>query len=107
MKNYITIVTSTNSRKDSLRIKDSILSKKLSPCIQIMKNVESSYIWKGKILTEYEELIYIKTSDCKKNQIIKEINSIHSYDTPEIICYNFDIVSDKYEKWFLGNIGEE
>ena len=104
MKKYITIVTSVKSEEDSLRIKHRILSKKLSPCIQIIKNIESSYRWKGKIVTDREELMYIKTSDSKKDQIIKEINSIHSYDIPEIICYNFNITSDKYEKWFLGNI---
>ena len=39
-----------------------------------------------------------------KDLIIKEIKSIHSYNTPEIICYDFDILSNKYENWFFNNI---
>ena len=36
-------------------------------------------------------------------KIINEIKSIHSYDIPEIISIDFNILSDKYEKWFNEN----
>ena len=30
----------------------------------------------------------------------------HSYDTPEIISYDFEILSEKYKKWFDININK-
>ena len=104
MKKYKTIVTSISSKEHQKHIIDKILSKQLSPCIQIIRGVESSYIWENEIITEKENIIFIKTISKNKNLIIKEIKSIHSYDTPEIICYDFDILSNKYENWFLNNI---
>ena len=109
MKNqkYKTIVTTANSEKESILIRDSILSKRLSPCIQIVKNVESSYIWNNQIATDREELIFIKTVDRNQRLIIKEIEAIHSYQNPQIICYNFDILTDKYAEWFLESISDK
>ena len=109
MKNqkYKTIVTTINSEKESISIRDSILSKRLSPCIQIVKNVESSYIWNEEIMTEKEEIIFIKTVDRNQKLIIKEIEALHPYENPQIICYNFDILTDKYAEWFLESISDK
>ena len=104
MKKYKTIITTTNSKKDTQQIKDSILRKKLSPCVQIIRKIESSYLWKGKILSDNENMIFIKTIKENENAIIDQIKSIHTYDTPEIISFDFDILSNKYKKWFDNSI---
>ena len=103
MKKYRTIITTTNSKEDSKRIKNNILLKNLSPCIQVMTNIESSYHWNGKIISDKEIMIIIKADRRNEQLIISEIKSIHSYDTPEIISIDFNILSDKYEKWFNQN----
>ena len=103
MKKYKTIITTTNSKEDSRRIKKNILSKNLSPCIQIITNIESSYYWNGKINSDKEIMILIKADRRNEQLIINEIESIHSYDIPEIISIDFSILSDRYEKWFNKN----
>ena len=36
--------------------------------------------------------------------VVKVIKKYHNYDTPEIISYDFEILSEKYEKWFHENL---
>ena len=103
MKKYKTIITTTNSKEDSRRIKKNILSKNLSPCIQIINNIESSYYWNGKINLDKEIMILIKADRRNEQLIINVIKSVHSYDIPDIISIDFTILSDKYEKWFNEN----
>ena len=65
MKNiekYKIIITTTNSLKDIESIKKNILLKKISPCIQVINNIESSYIWKNEIVSDNEAVIFIKTT---------------------------------------------
>ena len=46
---YKIIITTTDSLKTADKIKITILNKKLSPCIQLISNVHSEYIWKNKV----------------------------------------------------------
>ena len=107
MKNiekYKIIITTTNSPEDIESIKKNVLLKQISPCVQVINNIESSYIWKNKIVSDNEAMIFIKTTAKNESLVISEIIKNHSYDTPEIISYDFDILSEKYKKWFDINI---
>ena len=104
IEKYKIIITTTNSLKDIESIKKNILLKKISPCIQVINNIESSYIWENEIVSDNEAVIFIKTTSRNESLVISEIIKNHSYDTPEIISYDFDILSEKYKKWFDINI---
>ena len=104
IKKYKIIITTSNSIQDIQSIRDKLLLKKISPCIQIINNIESSYIWKDEIVLENEVMILIKADSKHESLVVAEIEKHHSYDTPEIISYDFEILSDKYKKWFDGNI---
>ncbi len=107
MKKYITIATTIPSKASKEKIIENILDKQLSPCIQTIKGIKSSYIWENEIKSDFEDLILIKTNNRNKDLVIQEIKDNHPYDIPEIICYSFNIISDKYEKWFLNSIARK
>ena len=101
---YIEICTTTDNEKIALTIKDFLLSKKLSPCIQIIPNIDSSYVWNDKNVTSKEFLVKIKTTKKHKTKIINKIKEIHNFDIPEIISYDISIESQEYEKWLKQNM---
>ena len=94
------IETATNDVKIANLISKTLLDKKLSPCIQTIKNVNSSYIWKNKVISDSEIIIRIKTNKNNYNKITDIINSLHNYDNPELISYKFNILSNEYKNWF-------
>ena len=104
IKKYKIITTTINSQEAIASIKNALLLKKKSPCIQVIKSLQSSYKWKGEVVTEDEMMLIIKTNKTNCSSVITEIKKYHTYDTPEIISYDFDILSDKYKEWFDHNI---
>ena len=67
-----------------------IINNKLSPCVQIIDIVKSTYIWKGKIESSNEYTIKIKTVVKNMPQIFSIIKQKSNYDVPEIITYDFN-----------------
>lgn len=78
---YCTIENIIEARK----LAKIILQEKLVACVNIIPAVESMYRWKGKIETENEVALFIKTVEEKIAPAIKRIQELHSYDVPEII----------------------
>ena len=96
---YILIKTTTNSKKIANQISDSILNKRLSPCVQI-KTCDSKYLWDNKIIQDNEYIIEIKTVKLLLDENVKIIKTIHNYDIPEITFSTFNIINDEYKEWF-------
>ncbi len=59
----------------------------------------SIYFWEGKVQTEAEHLLLIKTLDEKFDELSAFINANHSYDVPEIVAIDAEKVSVEYLKW--------
>ena len=100
MKKYISIITTTDTKKNANRIAEHILQSRLSPCIQQIPLIHSTFIWKDKVQHQDELMLIIKAEKSNKQKIKEHIQATHKYDVPEIISYEFDILSEKYEKWF-------
>ena len=100
---YRLITTTTDSQKNVKLIVDNILSSKLSPCIQVIKNIESFYVWDGEAENNLEYLILIKCESRNEARITELILNSHTYEVPEIIASNFDILNPDYASWFSQN----
>lgn len=103
---YIIISTCSDKKNTLDKISKEVIEKKYSPCIQKYKKSKSIYIWQNKIQNANEYKIDIKTHSSHKSDIVKIIKDKHNYETPEIICYEINILNKDYEKWFKENISK-
>ena len=97
------IITTTDSKKTANDIAEYLVKDNLSPCVQIVPNIQSVYKWKGELDKSGEIMLLIKTisenvQDCKE-LILK----YHNYDVPEIVLTDGDILNDAYRDWFIEN----
>ncbi len=97
---YKIIITSTDSLEIINKISDYALKAKLSPCVQVLSGADSRYIWKGRIESHKEYLLFIKCKNSNSKKIANYIESNHNYETPEIIETDFEILNEEYKKWF-------
>ena len=67
--------------------------------ILILSNVESIYKWKGKIVSEKEILVVIKTIHSNREKLKKFIRAHHEYENPELIFISIEDGSKEYLKW--------
>ena len=78
----------------------SIIDTNLSACVQISKG-RSVYRWDGKIKSESEWSIQLKTTRSNVNQLIDKIKIEHPYEVPEILFWPVDSTVD-YSNWVKG-----
>jgi periplasmic divalent cation tolerance protein len=76
-----------------------LLKDQLVACVNIIPKVKSKYTWEGKICTDEESLMIIKTKSELVEKIINRIKEIHEYDIPEIISFEIKEGSSDYLNW--------
>ena len=97
------ITTSIDCKESAIRIANEILSNRLSPCVQIINNINSLYTWNDRIEESVEFLILIKCTSENQKDITSLILKSHTYDVPEIISSDFNILNPDYQDWFFKN----
>lgn len=94
---FIFVYTTNRNKNEAKKISDHLIKKKLASCTNMFP-MESSYRWKGKIVSEKETVLIIKAKKENWNKLKKEIKKIHSYTVPCIIKFNVS-ANREYEKW--------
>ena len=97
------IITTTDSNKTANVIAEYLVKDNLSPCVQIVHNIQSVYKWKGELDKSDEILLLIKTIPEKVQDCKELILKYHNYDMPELIVTNGEILNDEYRDWFIDN----
>lgn len=75
-----------------------LLSKRIAGCVQILKSVESIYIWKGKLETADESILFVKLPKKNKSAAQEIIKEVHPYEVPEILSVDVSSNED-YRRW--------
>jgi len=85
--------------EEAARLADMLVVSHLAACVQILPTIESVYRWEGKIERQSEILLLAKTTRAKFDELEREVRSLHSYDTPEIVALPIVAGSARYLEW--------
>lgn len=94
---YVTVPTADVGRQ----VAAALIESKLAACVSMIPGVESMYWWEGKVETETELLLMIKSRASLVDALTTRVKEIHPYDTPEVIAVPITGGSDAYIKWLL------
>jgi periplasmic divalent cation tolerance protein len=83
---------------------DALVNERLAACVNVLPGVESVYRWEGRVERANEVLLLIKTTLERFQALRERIVSIHSYDTPEIICLPIEQGLEKYLTWLRDSV---
>ncbi|XP_026456767.1 protein CutA, chloroplastic-like isoform X2 [Papaver somniferum] len=92
---YVTVPTKEAGKK----LAESIVTEKLAACVNRVPGVESVYQWEGKIQTDSEELLIIKTRESLLEPLEEHVKVNHEYDVPEVIAIPITGGSLQYLEW--------
>ncbi len=98
MESGVVVVLVTAPRGKGKEIARSILEKRLAACVNV-GSVESLYWWKGKIEEDKEDLLVIKTSVSRLEELVEEIKRVHPYEVPEILALPVVACLGEYCDW--------
>jgi len=99
LEDFIVILVTASSEEEAKKIAFSLVEKRVAACVNLIKDIESIYRWKGKISDEKEVLILIKTRKKLYKSVEEEIKKLHSYEVPEIIALPIISGSKDYLYW--------
>jgi periplasmic divalent cation tolerance protein len=87
------------------KIAREIVSRKLAACAQVTSPVSSIYWWKGKLETEPERLIILKTRRSLLPELKNLISRIHPYEVPELTFVAITDGAESYLSWMEEVLG--
>ena len=99
MSKSIIIQVSVPDQATAKTLAEHLIREKLVACVQIIPAMESMYMWEGKLETESESLLVLKTFDTHFKKIEKVIIEKHPYEVPEILAIRSSNISNTYLAW--------
>ena len=99
MEKILIVFVTVSSREEGENIGTSLVESKLAACVNVIPQVSSIFSWQGKIESENEVLLLVKTSQDRIGDLIDEIKRVHSYDVPEILAVPVFAGSKEYIDW--------
>ena len=83
---YIIVLMTASNQEEAKKIVITLLEERLIACANIMDSISSFFWWQGKIETEKEALVIMKSRESLFNKISQRIVDLHSYEVPEILA---------------------
>ncbi|CAD6209917.1 unnamed protein product [Miscanthus lutarioriparius] len=95
----IVVYVTVPNREAGKKLSHSIISEKLAACVNIVPGIESVYWWEGKVQSDTEELLIIKTRESLLDALTAHVKANHEYDVPEVIALPITGGNTKYLEW--------
>ncbi|KAF0928438.1 hypothetical protein E2562_003250 [Oryza meyeriana var. granulata] len=102
----IVVYVTVPNKEAGKKLAGSIISEKLAACVNIVPGIESVYWWEGKVQTDAEELLIIKTRESLLDALTEHVKANHEYDVPEVIALPIKGGNLKYLEWLKNSTRE-
>ncbi|WP_341812214.1 divalent-cation tolerance protein CutA [Wolbachia endosymbiont (group A) of Conops quadrifasciatus] len=99
MNNLVLIYTTFLSLKEAKTVSEELLNEKLIVCVNIFPEVNSLYLWEGKISNSCEVVAIMKSRNDQVDKIVEKIEAMHSYDQPAIAVMPIEKANKSFTNW--------
>jgi periplasmic divalent cation tolerance protein len=106
VQEHILVLCACGSEAEAEEIADQLVSNHLAACVNISAPVRSVYRWQGKVESAPEWLLTIKTGRTRFDELAAAIQSLHSYELPEIVALPITAGFAPYLKWITDSVHE-
>ena len=96
---YQIILCTSPDKESAEKIARQLINDKIAACVNILPGLTSIFPWQGKIETEQEHLLLIKTRKDRYQFVEKSIQTNHPYEIPEIIAIPVENGLAEYMQW--------
>lgn len=85
-------------KQEAERLGRRAVSQRLAACANYFP-IGSIFKWKDELEAGTEYVLLLKTKEKLRDELLREIKSVHSYETPCIIFIKPDYVNEEYLQW--------
>ncbi|MBT2116326.1 divalent-cation tolerance protein CutA [Dyella sp. LX-66] len=81
-----------------------LVEEGLATCVNRLPGVRSTYRWEGKVTTDVEELLLIKTTAARFEALKARLLELHPYQLPELIAVPVERGHEAYLDWVRAGV---
>jgi periplasmic divalent cation tolerance protein len=104
MTDKIVVLNTCGSADEAERLARKLVDERLAACVTVVMPVRSYYRWEGEVQDAAEWLLIIKTSRGLVPKLRQSLESVHSYQVPELIALPIVEGSPNYLAWMTGEL---
>jgi periplasmic divalent cation tolerance protein len=97
----IIVITTTGTEDQANLLAQELVERRHSCCVNIIPVHRSIYRWQGEICTDSEFMLIIKSRQEEYEAIESSIKELHSYDLPEILCFDVSRGEEGFLQWIM------
>tara|TARA_B100000029_G_scaffold497721_1_gene565614 strand:+ start:721 stop:1050 length:330 start_codon:yes stop_codon:yes gene_type:complete len=101
MDKICVIFVTCSGTEEAQKIGRHLVETRVAACVNVIPQVQSIYRWEGAVQDDAESLLICKTRKDRVEAFMREVQSIHSYDVPELVCVEADAVEEQYASWLM------
>jgi periplasmic divalent cation tolerance protein len=105
MTDKIVVLSTCSTAEEAGRIGRQLIEKRLAACVNIIPGARSIYRWKEEIEDAPESLLIIKSRRGLFDALRAEIETLHSYEVPEVVAVAIVDGSPGYLTWLEKELG--
>ena len=99
MVDRVLVITTLPDSAAGEKLAARLIDKGFAACVNISAPVTSIYRWEGKIESDREVVLTIKTTAARYAEVEQAIQTDHPYELPEVIAVPITAGSDEYLAW--------
>ncbi len=96
---YVLVLTTLPADADARAFAQGIVSERLAACVNLLPLMESIYRWEGKVESEPERQVVVKTTRERVEDLWERVRELHPYDVPEFVVVPIVDGNDAYLRW--------
>jgi len=92
------VLTTVGTEEEATRLARELVCRRHAACVNLVPGIKSIYRWGGKVCSDTEYLLVVKTLKSELPAVEAAIRELHSYELPEILALEVS----QSESGFLG-----
>jgi periplasmic divalent cation tolerance protein len=102
---HLVVLSTVAKAEDAERIGRALVEGGLAACVNVLPGVTSIYRWKGKLESEEERLLIIKTRADRFEALREALVALHPYEVPEVLALAVAAGHAPYLEWLDAGVG--
>ncbi len=87
------------SRDEALRIGRALVEERLAACANVIEPATSIYWWDGKVQSETEAVLIMKSRAALVEPLTARVKALHSYAVPCVVSLPIEAGNPEYLRW--------
>lgn len=107
MTDKLLVLSTAGSEAEARKIAYALVERRLAACVNIVPGISSVYRWQGKVESNDEYLLIVKTLRECEDKVRSAIRELHSYKVPECLVLAVDGGSEEYLQWLADAVASQ